>query len=354
MKLLSRVALSFLTSSESNSSYRRTLSTLSLQVSTMSGGGRKIARVVSPTASGPINRLIGTVDVDGKGTDHPLAQVDPFMLLDQGTITENGKPPFGAHPHRGHSVVTVLTRGQVKSWDSYTHRDTVVKAPASYWVDAGSGVFHDETTVIPDPSDPQQHVSLFQLWISVKEEDRVKQASVQYDTNLPIVDAKNVNGDVVGTILYYVGDGVSIRTPHPITVAYVTQKPGTILNFPVDPTHGGFAVHVKGAAKYGGEDAAPTTKANVVHELAPSADGTETYLEVATPDGDSSANYLICVGEKIEEPWFKKLVANGAVIARTPEEAREIASRVEGYSEEGLSSGNFAPFGVAPLSDQKR
>lgn len=308
--------------------------------------GRKISQVVPPTASGPISRLVGTVDIDGKGTNHPLAQVNPFMLLDQGILTESDKPPFGAHPHRGHSVVTVLTQGQVKSWDSFTQTDTVIKAPASYWVDAASGVFHDETTVVPDPSDPGQHVSLFQLWISVKEEDRIKPAAVQYDTDLPTVNAKDAEGNVVGTILYYVGGGVSIQTPHPITVAYITQEPGTVLKFPIDPTHGGFAVHIKGAAKYG-DTMTETTQVNVVHELA-NTDGSETHLEVATPGGDSPANYLVCVDEKIGEPWFKKLVANGAVIAKSAEEAREIASRVEGYSKNGLSNGNFSPFGLAP------
>jgi hypothetical protein len=44
--------------------------------------GRTIVRVVPPTQSGPITRLIGTVDIDGSGTNHSLDQCDPFMLLD--------------------------------------------------------------------------------------------------------------------------------------------------------------------------------------------------------------------------------------------------------------------------------
>ena len=34
-----------------------------------------------------------------------------------------------------------------------------------------------------------------------------------------------------------------------------------------------------------------------------------------------------------------------AVVAKSKEEAREIATKVEEYSKEGLSSGKFAPFG---------
>jgi len=111
-----------------------TTSMASQQQNDGSGRSRKIARVVPATRSGPVlRRLVGTVDVDGKGTDHPLAEVDPFMLLDQASIDKDGNPPFGRHPHRGHSVVTILMKGRVKSWDSYTQKETVVEGPASYW-----------------------------------------------------------------------------------------------------------------------------------------------------------------------------------------------------------------------------
>jgi hypothetical protein len=61
-------------------------------------------------------RLIGTVDINGKGiqtfihilqhkfsdtfsgTTHELAEVDPFILLDDGA--SKGKLPFGKHPHQ--------------------------------------------------------------------------------------------------------------------------------------------------------------------------------------------------------------------------------------------------------------
>lgn len=66
---------------------------------------RSIAGVVPPTTANPIiTRLVGTVDIDGAGTQHALPHVDPFILLDQGTITKNNMPPFGPHPHRGHSA----------------------------------------------------------------------------------------------------------------------------------------------------------------------------------------------------------------------------------------------------------
>ena len=176
------------------------------------GSGRKITQIVSPKQSGPINRLIGTVDIDGAGTEHSLDECNPFMLLDAALIPKGGLPKFGAHPHRGHSVVTLLLQGKVESWDSYHDGKTVIEGPASYWVDAGSGLFHNEMTIVGDETDPLQHIKLMQLWISVKEEDRLKSPTVQHDTNLPVEEALNSEGNVIGSIRYFVGKGGSIST----------------------------------------------------------------------------------------------------------------------------------------------
>lgn len=311
--------------------------------------GRTIKRIVSPTIKGPMHRLIGTVDVDGNGTNHPLADCDPFMLLDHAVVPKPNAPPFGAHPHRGHSVVTILLQGRVKSWDSYhpTDENTVLEGPASYWVDAGSGVFHNETSVMDDPTDPTQHMEVFQLWISVKEEDRKKKPAVQYDSHLPVVDALDVEGNIVGSVRYFVGGGGAIKPPHPITVARIIQNGGTTLKYPIDSTHGGFVVHTTGRALYGDEAKEVSSEDDSIHVLADAKDSSEGYLQVTTQTDEQSV-YLVCTGEQIKEPWCKKLIANGAVVAKDENEAREIASRVELYSKEGLSSGNFAPFGDVP------
>jgi len=326
---------------------------------------RAIRKIVPAVRSGPISRLIGTVDVDGNGTHHDeLPEVDPFILLDQATIPANGKPPFGAHPHRGHSVVTVLTKGRVKSWDSFSRDHTTISAPAAYWVDAGSGVFHDETSVVEDESDPNQHVSLLQLWVGVHEEDRRKHARMQYDTNLPVEDAVDPDGNVVGRVTHFVGRG-GIETPHPIAVAHVHQEAGTTFHFPIGRAYGGFIVNCNGGDMFVGcSKGAPATfggmtpeNTNDVLVLADrsdtaAADGDENaaahhhdVIDITTAP-DSSADYIVCTGESHKESWAKKLVANGAVIAATPEEARTIAAQVEKYAAAGMGEGgSFAPFG---------
>ena len=211
-------------------------------------------------------------------------------------------------------------------------------------MDAGSGLFHDETTVIPDESEPSQHVQLFQLWVSVKEEDRAKPAALQYETDLPLLEMKNDEGDVVGSIRYYVGGEChSIKTMNPIVVAHVSQNAGTTLKIPIEPSFGGFVAHIRGSATYGDSSQSTSTP----YDVAVLDDGTgdDAGFLTVKAGSDDSARYLVCTGEKIGESWFKKLAANGAIVASSEEEARRIATEVTKASKEGLGSGDFSPFG---------
>ena len=97
-----------------------------------------------------ITRLIGTVNIDGIGTAHPLTKVGPFILLDMAKIDKNAMPPFGAHPHFGHSVATILLAGKVSSQDSIQLKDDILLGPGTCLVDAGIGLFHEEVTVIDE------------------------------------------------------------------------------------------------------------------------------------------------------------------------------------------------------------
>ena len=124
----------------------------------------------------------------------------------------------------------------------------------------------------------------------------------------------------------------------------------------MNPRHGGFVLNLNGSkvvndsgsedtpASFGG-----TTPSHANDVLVLDTDNEsstqEGYLSIQT--SDSAACYMVIVGETIDEPWAKKLVANGAVIAASPDEAREIATKVEGYAAAGKEQGgSFAPFGV--------
>lgn len=304
---------------------------------------RTITKVVSATNNGKITRLIGTLDMDGSGTNHPLEAVDPFVLLDYGVVTQNSMPPFGPHPHRGHSVITVLLQGRIKSWDSFKPKGEwyTLSAPASYWVDAGSGVFHDERSVIDDEEDAMQHMKLFQLWVGVKESDRESSPKVQKDEQLKQYDCKDVDGNVVGRGICYVGKDSGISTPHPVEVHLLKQNANTTFRVPVISNHSGFVVHVKGSPSISGIK--PQNELDVL--ILDSIDSAADHLEVTS--GDEEAEYLLCTGVAHNENWVKKLAANGAIIAATAEEARELVPNVEAMSVAGKAEGgSFAPWGI--------
>ena len=67
----------------------------------------------SSTRFGPpkedwLRRVIGTLDIDGNGTKHPVErQTDPFIFLDEATLPQGIKPPFGKHPHTGLFACTI-------------------------------------------------------------------------------------------------------------------------------------------------------------------------------------------------------------------------------------------------------
>ena len=46
-------------------------------------------------------RAVGTVDIEGDGTDHVLEHADPIVMADVVNAPLGMKPPFCAHPHSG-------------------------------------------------------------------------------------------------------------------------------------------------------------------------------------------------------------------------------------------------------------
>ena len=100
---------------------------------------------------------------------------------------------------------------------------------------------------------------------------------------------------VIGTATYHVGHANnSIETPHPVVVAYIHQVKNTTYRHAIDPTHGGFVVHVKGQPSFAGTTTPEKEFDVVVLENTNGSDQPE-FLEITT--GDNDAEYLVCAGE---------------------------------------------------------
>jgi len=84
---------------------------------------------------------------------------------------------------------------------------------------------------------------------------------------------------------------------------------------------------MEGSAKYGNSNE-ETTATNSVLVFADYTSNSNEDYDVLV-ETKTNCQYLVCNGEKINKPWYKKLAANGAVIAKSAEEARAIAKQVE-------------------------
>ncbi len=148
-----------------------------------------------PTVAGHFRRVIGTVDFLGQGTKHAVADVNPFVLLDDpptmvGPVLlrssffffshkkvaaqrKAGLPPFGLHPHHGLHVCSIVWEGQLDSRTLPEPVFTTLTGPRAVSVFAGRGLAHDEHTHSDEPTTMQQLI-----WL-VPEEARKKKSRVQ-------------------------------------------------------------------------------------------------------------------------------------------------------------------------------
>ena len=69
-----------------------------------------------------LRRVIGGLDIDGKGTNHPLKEVDPWFLVDEAMVKKGTKLPFGKHPHTGLCANTVLLDSHSYLWDNHQNK----------------------------------------------------------------------------------------------------------------------------------------------------------------------------------------------------------------------------------------
>jgi redox-sensitive bicupin YhaK (pirin superfamily) len=94
--------------------------------------------------------------------------VGPFVFLDHivPTVqTKVHKEGTGAHPHRGIATLTYLLSGQAEHFDSAGNH-AVVHSGGVQWMNAGSGIIHDETLNYDSRTDSKE-THAFQFWINL-------------------------------------------------------------------------------------------------------------------------------------------------------------------------------------------
>src|SRR3954464_10981936 len=184
-----------------------------------------------------------------------LAEIDPFLLLDQMGPMEfaagdpRGSPP---HPHRGFETVTYLLSGEMQHRDSWGNHG-VLRPGDVQWMTAGSGLVHSEMTGATLVRDGGT-LHVFQLWINLPRKDKMIAPRYQDTTSdrIPVarsadsrVQVRVIAGESLGT------KGV-IDTRIPILYLHVTLAPGAEFTQAIPRSENAFAFVIDGEGVFAG------------------------------------------------------------------------------------------------------
>lgn len=341
---------------------------------------RAVEYTVRATRFGPTNipgkehwRIIGTTDIDGKGTSHALASLDPFIFLDE-SLNPAGFAGLGGggHPHAGLTAITYLNpsrpkalgasaHGALQPWDNVGGVEQPINhAGGVYVIASGRGVVHDERNITE-----QGCMHQFQLWVDPGHsnyEGSTSESIVDSNLNLPMAhfslhppqDVPIATGTAMGDAAT---DGawcrVIIGSQFGLTSPAATPVPGGMLYLHLSlPPSGttsvtiprgfrGISYVVEGQALVGATRARLGKRDAAV--LSPDAGtGTGTGTGEGTGDSDGDSKLLVANpgGEELQllvaagapqhsGPLRKVLGHGGAIFARDEDAARGCMRRFE-------------------------
>jgi redox-sensitive bicupin YhaK (pirin superfamily) len=208
-----------------------------------------------------------------------LADVDPFLLLDQlGPLVNGPAEAAGApwHPHRGFETVSYVMDGEI------SHHDTnggggVIAEGDTQWMTAGSGILHDElpTERMYRLGGPAHAV---QLWVNLPSRLKFTAPRYQSITRDDLVLLTNDDGGallrlIAGDIANHKGPG---STHTPITYMHATIAPGAQLSVPWSPDFTAMAYVLTGQGAAG-----PQQRLISDHELVQFGQGDNVVLRAA-------------------------------------------------------------------------
>lgn len=228
-----------------------------------------------------------------------LASTDPFFFLADDNITTAG--PFGeAHPHAGLETVTFMLNGFIEDRTARLDEGDVE------WMTAGSGIVHNEDTVV------SAGMRLFQLWVILPEGDRNMDPRVQVLRRgaMPVHRQAGVEARVYSGRS---GDAqASTLNVVPVTLADLRLEPGATFEQTLPAAFKALVVIVEGEASVG--DGAVLLSKGSIGWSRPVAEDGDSRLRFTT--ADSSARLLLYAAL----PQNIEVVARGPFIAGSAQE----------------------------------
>jgi hypothetical protein len=243
----------------------------------------------------------------------PMAEADPFLLLDHAGPKDNGPGEArGApwHPHRGFETVSYILDGEI------AHHDTnggggVIAEGDTQWMTAGGGILHDElpTERMYREGGPFHAV---QLWVNLPASLKMTPPRYQAITRDDLLLLTSHDGGalirlIAGDIADFTGPGV---THTPIAYAHVTLSPGAQLSVPWNPAFNAMAYVLTGRGTVGSEGRPVRPDQLVVF-----GPGDDLVVEAAARQAEP-LDVLLLGGLPIREP----IVHYGPFVMNTREE----------------------------------
>ena len=135
---------------------------------------------------------------------------DPFLLLDYfgSDRPEDYISGFPWHPHRGIQTITYVMKGRVEHEDSLGNRG-VIRSGEIQWMNAGSGIFHQE---MPIGDKNSKELWGFQLWINLPSVNKMSKPSYRSINalNVKMVENESVKARVISGNLEKYGESILV------------------------------------------------------------------------------------------------------------------------------------------------
>ncbi|MDF1654877.1 MAG: pirin family protein [Coxiellaceae bacterium] len=267
-----------------------------------------------------IFRVIGTTDVDGKGTEHEVHAVDPFIFLDEAIMNDSGTT-FSPHPHAGLAAISYILKGEIQAWDNLNgYNQDHNQAGGAFYINAGRGVVHSESGV-----NVEDNLHWLQLWLNPGiYADRLPQASAQLFSprEIPVHKSDGLTARIIAGELF--GVSSSLQADWPITYAHISLEPGVSKSISMSNKNwNGFVYVLSGEGQFGSENVAATYQQCLMFNTCES-----TELSIINTS-DSSLDFMLAVGKPHEKGFAKLLGHGGAIVADNEARARDAMRHYE-------------------------
>lgn len=251
-------------------------------------------------------RVIGSVDINGKGLAHEIVDIDPVILLDEGWMRTSLGSLFNPHPHMGLVAVTYILQGAIQPSDNINGTSSLLNEVGGvYYINAGRGIVHNESA---HGSFPELH--LLQLWINPG----------IYDELPPAYSKLIAPGHLPNVIL---ADGVSLRiilgsmgahhspadVGWPVNYFHVTMNPNTSATIPVfNDACRGFVYNLR--------DNIVVNENPLAHRQILEFETTSSSSLFIENNGEHTAEFILVAGKPHNKSFSKLSCHGGSLVGR--------------------------------------